>query len=110
MFCNIKVLFFTIVYLMSMLLYCFVGKQLVLVGIMSGFILGSLMVFGIVVVSCFIVSLILSFLFKYSYLACCCIFKIEKAGFSAVSKSFWIIFTGLIYLIMLILLLKVTEY
>ncbi|OEG71407.1 hypothetical protein ATZ36_14915 [Candidatus Endomicrobiellum trichonymphae] len=110
MFCNIKLLFFIIVYLMNMLLYYFIGKQLVLAGIMSRFILGSFVIFGIIVVSCFIVSLILSFLFKYSYMACCWIFKIEKAGFSAFSRNFWIIFTGLIYFIMLIIFLKVTEY
>ncbi|MDR0820290.1 MAG: hypothetical protein LBN19_02035 [Endomicrobium sp.] len=110
MFYNVKVLFFVIVYLMSMLLYYFISKQFALAGIMLGFILGSLVVFGVIVVSCFIVSLILSLLVKYSYLACCRIFKMEKAGFSAFSKNFWIIFTGLIYLIILIVFLKVTEY
>jgi hypothetical protein len=110
MFCNIKVLFFIIVYLMSMLLYCFFGKQLLLVGIVPGFALGSIVTFGIIVVSCFVVSLVLSFLFKCSYMACCLIFKIEKAGLSAFSRSFWIIFTGLIYLMILIIFLKVTEY
>ncbi|OEG69300.1 hypothetical protein ATZ36_10295 [Candidatus Endomicrobiellum trichonymphae] len=110
MFYNIKILFFVIVYLMSMLLYCFIGKQLALAGIMPGFILGSLIIFGGIVVSCFIASLVLLLLFKYSYLTCCRIFKKEKSGFSVFSKNFWIIFTGLIYLIILIVFLKVTEY
>jgi hypothetical protein len=71
MFYNVKMLFFVIVYLMSMLLYYFVGKQLILAGKALDFILGSLMIFGGIVVSCFIASLILLLLFKYSYLTCC---------------------------------------
>jgi hypothetical protein len=105
-----KALFFIIVYLMSMLLYCFAGKQLLHLGIASGFILGSSVIFGVIVVSCFIVSLILSFLFKYSYLVCCLIFKIEEPNFSAFSGNFWMVFTGLVYLIVLIIFLKITEY
>jgi hypothetical protein len=95
---------------MSMLLYCLVSKQLLLAGVMSGFISGSLIIFGILVISCFVVSLALALLFKYSCLACCWLFKIEEAGFSSFSRSFWMIFTGLIYLIILIIFLKVTDY
>lgn len=110
MFYNIRALFFVIVYLMSMLLCYFVGKQLILAGITLGFILGSLMIFVGIVVFCFIASLVFLLLFKCSYMVCCRIFKKEKTNFSVFSKSFWIIFTGLIYLIMLIVFLKVTEY
>jgi len=105
-----KVLFFIIVYLMSMLLCCFIGKQFALLGTLSSFLLGSLVIFCSIIVSCFLVALMLLLLFKYSYLACCRMFKIEETGLFAFSRSFWIIFTGFVYLVMFIIFLKFTGY
>ncbi|MDR3256900.1 MAG: hypothetical protein LBT18_04585 [Endomicrobium sp.] len=108
MFYNKKLLFFVIVYAMSALLYYFVNKQLMLTGVMSGFVFGSLVIYGAVVIFCFIMSLILSLLVKYSYTVGYWIFKIRQKAI--LSKVFWIIFTGLIYLVIFIIFLKATEY
>jgi lysylphosphatidylglycerol synthetase-like protein (DUF2156 family) len=95
---------------MSTLLYCFIGGQLALVGITFSFILGSLVVFGGVIVSCFIASLVLLLLFKYSHLTFRWVFKKKKVGSSVFSKNLWIIFTGLVYLTILIIFFKIVEY
>ena len=108
MFYNKKWIFLIILYAMSAVLYYFIAKQLVLTGFMSGLLTGSLIIFALITLICFLVAMIISLLIKVSYMAGCGIFKITPKEMLA--KTFWTIFTVLSYAAVFIVFFKMIEY
>ena len=108
MFYNYKLLFFTILYVLSAVLYYFINQQLILTGIMSGFVLGSAAIFLIISAVCFLLATVIALLLRYCYAAVCKIFKLSRQ--EILVKTFWYIFTGLSYAAVFIIFIKMTEY
>jgi hypothetical protein len=108
MFYNKKLLFFIVTYLMSLILFYFIDEYLALTNIFSGFILGSFILYALVILLCFVMSFICLILFKYSRELIYSIFKLHRKAL--LGKFFWNTFTGFTYALILIIFLKVTEY
>ncbi|MCL2484739.1 MAG: hypothetical protein FWF00_04415 [Endomicrobia bacterium] len=108
MFYNKKWLFLIILYAMSMALYYFIDKQLILTGFMSGVLIGSIIIFALIAITCFLIALIVSIIARVSYIAGCGLFKVSPKEMLA--KTFWTIFTVLSYAAVFIVFLKMIEY
>lgn len=108
MFFNKKWLFFMLLYIMSVILYYFINKQLILTGIMSGYLLGSAAVFAVIVAVCFLVAMIISIITKYLYNAGCSLCKVQPKAM-LISTCWWI-FTFLCYAVVFVIFLKMIEY
>lgn len=108
MFYNYKPIFFIILYAMCAALYYFVNKQVVLTGFMSGFLLGSALLYGAILLISFLMSLLAFFISKYCYVAGCGIFKIKPK--QMLPLTFWMIFTILSYAAVFTIFLKMIEY
>ncbi|MCL2390175.1 MAG: hypothetical protein FWD54_04070 [Endomicrobia bacterium] len=108
MFYNKKWIFLIILYAMSSVLYYFITKQLILTGLMSGFLAGSLVVFALIAAVCFLIAMTLFFLVKISYMVIRGIFKIPSK--ETLAKTFWTIFTVLCYAAVFVVFFKMIEY
>ncbi len=108
MFYNCKLVFLIILYAFSAVLYYFINQQLVLTGIMSGFMLGSAVIFLIIVTVCSLIACLIALLLKYCYAAVCKLLKFDRQGM--LIKIFWYIFTVLTYAAVFIIFLKMIEY
>ncbi|MCL1971693.1 MAG: hypothetical protein FWG57_01740 [Endomicrobia bacterium] len=108
MFYNYKIVFFLILYGMCAALYHFINKQVILMGLMSGFLLGSAIVYGLIIIASFIAALLIAFVSKYCYLAGCGICRIKPK--QMLPQTFWMIFTVLSYAAVFIIFLKMIKY
>jgi hypothetical protein len=104
MFYNKKYLFFISAYLMNLVLCFFINKHFIFSGIDFNLISVSFLIYTIILTSCFIATLMLSYLFKLLKF----IFRLKSGRFA--TKFFWNIFSVLVYLFMFISFIKVTEY
>ena len=108
MFYNKKWIFLIILYAMSAALYYFIAKQLILTGLMSGFLTGSFLVFALIATVCFLIAMTAFFLIKISYMIIRGIFKIPSK--ETLAKTFWTIFTALCYAAVFAVFFKMIEY
>ncbi|MCL2145229.1 MAG: hypothetical protein FWH43_07055 [Endomicrobia bacterium] len=108
MFYNYKTVFFVILYGLCAGLYYFINLQVILTGFMSGFLLGSAVIYGVIVLISFIIAILTSLVSKYCYLAGCGLFKIKPG--QMLPRTFWMIFTVLSYAAVFIIFLKMIEY
>lgn len=108
MFYNCKLIFLIILYALSAVLYYFINQQLILTGIMSGFLLGSAVIFFVIAAVCFLIAVLTALLLKYCYAAVCKIFKFDRH--EMLIKTFWYVFTGLSYAAVFIIFVKMIEY
>jgi hypothetical protein len=104
MFYNNKYLFFIIAYLMNLILCFFVNTHFSFSGINLNLIVGSVIIYGIILIFCFVAALILLYLFKFFS----CIFKLKTKNFA--THFLWTVFTGFVYSFIFIIFIKVTEY
>jgi hypothetical protein len=93
---------------MCAVLYFFVNKQLILTGFMSGFLLGSAILYGVVILVSFFMALLAAFISKYCYAAGCGICKIKPK--QMLPQTCWTVFTALSYAAVFIIFLKMIEY
>lgn len=108
MFYNRKYVFFAVLYCMCACLYFFINKQIILTGFMSGFLLGSFIVYGAVVVFSFLAALLVFFASKYCYAAGCGICRAKPKRIQP--RICWTVFTILSYAAVFIIFLKMIEY
>ncbi|MDR3306775.1 MAG: hypothetical protein LBS61_03815 [Endomicrobium sp.] len=104
MFYNKKYLFFIIAYLMNLVLCFFINSHFIFSGIDFNLILGSVIIYGIILIFCFVDALTLLYSVKFFRW----IFKLKTNNFA--TKFLWNVFAGLVYLLMVIIFIKVTEY
>jgi hypothetical protein len=104
MFYNKKYLFFIIAYLMNLVLCFFINSRFAFAGIDFNLILGSVIIYGIILIFCFVAALTSLCSVKFFRR----IFKLKTNNF--VAKFLWNVFAGFVYLLMLITFIKVTEY
>jgi hypothetical protein len=108
MFYNRKWIFFVVLYAMCAVLYYFINQQIILTGFISGLLLGSVVLYALVLIVLSVVSLIFSLVSKYCYRICCGICKIKPQQMLA--TTCWMIFTILSYCAVFIIFLKMIEY
>lgn len=108
MFYNYKIIFFMILYGLCAVLYFFINQQIILTGFMSGFLMGSAIIYGLVILVSFLIALLISLVSKYCYLAGCGICKIQPKRM--LPQTCWMIFTVLSYASVFIIFLKMIEY
>jgi hypothetical protein len=108
MFYNYKIIFFALLYGLCAGLYFFINQQIILTGFMSGFLLGSAIVYGLIILAAFIIALLIAIVSKYFYLAGCGICKIKPR--QMLPQTCWLIFTVLSYAAVFIIFLKMIEY
>ena len=108
MFYKSKYLFFVILYCMCACLYYFINKQVILTGFMSGFILGSFVIYITVLFFSFLFALLFSIAGKYVYAFYSGLRGKGKKAFFF--KLFWTVFTILCYMIVFIVFFKMIEY
>ena len=108
MFYNYKIVFFLILYGMCAVLYFFINRQVILTGFMSGFMLGSAIIYGLIILASFITAFLIAFVSKYCYMAGCGIFRIKPKDM--LTQTFWMIFTVASYAAVFIIFLKMIEY
>jgi hypothetical protein len=104
MFYNKKYLFFIIAYLMNLILCFFVNTYLSFSGINLNLILGSAIIYGVILIFCFVAA----WISLYSFKVFSRIFKLKIKNFA--TKFLWTVFTGFVYLFIFITFIKVTEY
>jgi len=109
MFYKYKTVYFFILYAFCAALYYFINKQLVLTGIMAGFVSGSAVIFTAIFSACFIASLGAALIIKYGYNALVCsILKMPPV--EMLMRVSWTIFTILGFAAVFIVFLKAIEY
>jgi hypothetical protein len=75
---------------------------------MSGFMLGSFVLYAIIILVSFLISLLAALVSKYCYIAGCGIFRIKPRRM--LPQTCWTIFTVLSYASAFIIFLKMIEY
>jgi hypothetical protein len=104
MFYNKKYLFVVVSYLMNFILCLLINKCFIFLGMNFNIILGSIIIYIIILTFCSIVSLILVYLFKIFKW----VFKLKKRKIE--SRFFWNIFSISVYLCICSIFFKITEY
>jgi hypothetical protein len=112
MFYNKKWVFFIVLYVLSLALYYFIDKQLLLAGIMNGMMnglhKGPFIILASIIASCAIVSsLLASFVFLGAKIAALMSGKISQATFL---KTNWTLFTMLCYVIVAVIFFEMIKY
>jgi hypothetical protein len=104
MFYNKKYLFVIVSYLMNFTLCLFINKYFIFLGMDFNIILGSIIIYAIILTFCSIATLILLYLFKiFKWL-----FKLKKRKIE--SRFSWNIFSIFVYLYIFIIFFKITQY
>jgi hypothetical protein len=104
MFYNKKYLFFIIAYLMSFVLCFFIYKQFPFAIIDVNLTLFSLIVYTSILIFSFGIAMVLLYLFKFFKHT----FKVKNNNIA--TNFLWDVFTGIVYLSMSIIFIKVTQY
>jgi hypothetical protein len=79
-----------------------------LTGFIAGFLLGSLILYGVIILISFLTSLLAALFSKYCYIVGCGICKIKPG--QMLPQTCWTIFTILSYAAAFIIFLKMIEY
>jgi hypothetical protein len=104
MFYNKRYLFVVVSYLMNFILCLLINKCFIFLEMGFNIILGSIIIYAIILTSCSVATLILLYLFKiFKWL-----FKLKKRKIE--QKFLWNIFSIFVYLCIFIIFFKITEY
>jgi hypothetical protein len=107
-FYNKKYLFFIVVSIMLIVIYNFIYSFFKLVNINFNFILGFFTFYIVILLSCFLVSLLIFTISKYVHRLILCMLSKKHKNLSL--KILWHLFTYLTYITIFIIFFKVTEY